>query len=361
MRLGIQAAIVGSEVVRGDISISDGVVEAVGLSPAGSGWAVPGFVDLQVNGFQGVDFLNAGADDIASAGTHLARAGVVAYQPTLITGPQATTLQAAGEIARAGDTTGARIIGMHLEGPFLSPQRAGTHPTNYLLEPDWHFLEPIMAAGPVTMVTLAPELPGATALITRLAAAGVVVSLGHSNATAAEAASGFDAGGRAVTHLFNAMRPFTHRDPGIVGTALSRSEVYLGVIADGVHLAPEALLTVWRAGGARTYVVTDAIAAAGMGPGRWSLGEVEVDVEGGTARRRDGTLAGSVGKMDESFRHLVALGVPLVDIVAMTSLNARRLMGLTEGNLKPGSAADVVVLDDGYLVKSVFIGGVGVT
>jgi N-acetylglucosamine-6-phosphate deacetylase len=361
MRLGAGAAIVGSEVVHGDISISDGVVEAVGLSPAGRGWAVPGFVDLQVNGFHGVDFLNAGAEDIVRAGHALARTGVVAYQPTLITGPRATTLHAAEEFARAGPTSGARVIGIHLEGPFLSPHRAGTHPLNYLQDPDWRFLEPIMAAGPVTMVTLAPELPGATALISRLAAAGVVVSLGHSDATAAQAASGFDAGARAVTHLFNAMRPFSHRNPGIVGTALSRSDVYLGVIADGVHVAPEALLTVWRAGASRTYVVTDAIAAAGMGPGQWRLGEVEVDVEAGTARRKDGTLAGSVGMMDESFRHLVALGVPLVDSVAMTSLNARRLMGLTDGNLTPGTAADVVVLDDGYRVSDVFIDGVGVT
>ena len=361
MRLGVGAAIVGSEVVPGDISISDGAVEAVGLSPAGSGWVVPGFVDLQVNGFGGVDCLSAGADDIVRAGHALARTGVVAYQPTLITGPEATTVQAVGEFARARGSAGARVIGIHLEGPFLSPQRSGTHPLSYLRDPDWRILEGIMAAGPVTMVTLAPELPGATALISRLAVAGVVVSLGHSDATAAQAAKGFDAGARAVTHLFNAMRPFSHRDPGIAGTALSRSDVYLGVIADGVHLSPEVLLTVWRAGASRTYVVTDAIAAAGVGPGRWKLGEVEIEVETGTARREDGTLAGSVGTMDESFRRLAALGVPLVDTVAMTSLNARRLMGLSEGNLSPGSVADVVVLDDGYVVKSVFIGGVGVT
>jgi N-acetylglucosamine-6-phosphate deacetylase len=218
-----------------------------------------------------------------------------------------------------------------------------------------------MAAGQVTMVTLAPELPGATELISRLASAGVVVSLGHSDATAAQAGKGFDSGARTVTHLFNAMRPFSHRDPGIAGTALSRSDVYLGVIADGVHLSPEVLLTVWRAAASRTYVVTDAITAAGMGPGRWKLGEVEVEVDGGAARRKDGTLAGSVGTMDASFRHLAALGVPLADIVAMTSLNARKLMGLKEGNLTPGSAADLVVLDDTNHITAVFIGGAEVT
>jgi N-acetylglucosamine-6-phosphate deacetylase len=217
-----------------------------------------------------------------------------------------------------------------------------------------------MTAGQVTMVTLAPELVGATELISRLASSGVVVSLGHSDATAAQAGRGFDSGARTVTHLFNAMRPFTPRDPGIVGTALSRSDVYLGIIADGVHLSPEVLLTVWRAAASRSYVVTDAIAAAGMGPGRWKLGEVEVDVDAGSARRQDGTLAGSVGMMDASFRHLAALGVPLVDIVAMTSVNARRLMGMARGNLTPGSAANLVVLDDGYQVIDVLIDGVGV-
>ncbi|HEX5671694.1 MAG TPA: N-acetylglucosamine-6-phosphate deacetylase, partial [Acidimicrobiia bacterium] len=298
MRLGVGAAIVGSEVVAGDVSIDGGAIEAVGLSPAGTGLAIPGFVDLQVNGFGGVDFLSAGADEITKAGIDLARTGVVAYQPTLITGPPATTLQAAGEFARAAGAGGARIIGVHLEGPFLSPQRAGAHPLNYLLDPDWRLLEPIMAAGQVTMVTLAPELPGATELISRLASSGVVVSLGHSDATAAQAGRGFDSGARTVTHLFNAMRPFSPRDPGIAGTALSRSDVYLGIIADGVHVSPEVLLTVWRAAASRTYVVTDAIAAAGMDPGRWKLGEVEIYVDAGSARRKDGTLAGSVGTMD---------------------------------------------------------------
>jgi N-acetylglucosamine-6-phosphate deacetylase len=352
---------VGSEVVAGDVSIEGGVIEAVGLSPAGTGLAIPGFVDLQVNGFGGVDFLDADTDDIVRAGVALARTGVVAYQPTLITGPPAVTLRAARVLAQARGSGGPQIIGIHLEGPFLSPKRAGTHPVRHLRTPDWGLLEPILAAGPVTMVTLAPELPGAIDMISRLVAAGIVVSLGHSDATAAQAGAGFDAGARTVTHLFNAMRPFAHRDPGIAGAALARGNVSLGVIADQVHVSPEALLTVWRAAANRSMVVTDAIAAAGMEPGLWSLGEVVVEVADGAARRKDGTLAGSVGTMDASFRHLAALEVPLSDIVAMTSLNARKLMGLAEGALMPGGAADVVVLDDAHRVKGIFIGGVGVT
>lgn len=361
MRLGVGAAVVGSEVVKGDISIADGVVEAIGLAPGGSGLAIPGFVDLQVNGFAGVDFLEADASDLERAGAALARTGVVAYQPTLITGPQEATLRAAAALARVDQTKGPRVIGIHLEGPFLSPLRGGAHPLAHLRDPAMELLNPIMAAGPVTMVTLAPELAGALELIARLTAMGVVVSLGHSDATAEQASTGFDAGARAVTHLFNAMRPFSHRDPGIAGAALARSDVYLGVIADGVHLSPEVLVTVWRAAATRAYTVTDAIAAAGSGPGRWTLGEVNIEVADGAARREDGTLAGSVGTMDQSFRHLTNLGVPPADAVAMTSLNARRLMGMADGSLAPGGAADIVVLNDGYGIEATFVGGVAVT
>lgn len=334
------------------------MIEAVGLSPAGTGLAIPGFVDLQVNGFAGVDFLTGEPEDIIGIGPALAATGVVAYQPTLISSPIDISFEAATVVAQAMGAAGPRIIGLHLEGPFLSPKRAGTHPLTHLREPDWDLVAPILEAGPVTMLTLAPELAGAEDLITRLTAARVVVSLGHSNATAPQATRGFDAGARAVTHLFNAMRPFSHRDPGIAGCAMARSDVYLGVIADDVHLSDETILTVWRAAPERMVVVTDAIAAAGMPPGRWTLGDVAVEVADGQARRQDGTLAGSVGTMDQSLRHLLSLGVPWPDVVAATSLNARRLMGMAQGTLTPGAPADVVVLDDGYRVLNTFVAGV---
>jgi N-acetylglucosamine-6-phosphate deacetylase len=334
-------------------------VEAVGLSPPGVGIAVPGFVDLQVNGFAGVDFLAADPDQILSAGAALAATGVVAYQPTLITSPLSRTIEAAGAIAQAGalPSRGARIVGIHLEGPFLSPRRPGTHPTELLREPDWDLVAPILAAGPVRMVTMAPELPGAGELITRLARAGVVVSLGHSDATAAEASAGFDSGARAVTHLFNAMRPFTPRDPGIAGAALSRESINLGVIADGIHLSAETILMVWRAAPDRMLIVTDAIAAAGDGEGTYTVGEVLVEVAGGVARRADGTLAGSVGTMDSSFRYLLDIGIPLADVVRATSETPRRLMGLPPASLRPGGLADIAVLDDRYRVIATLVGG----
>ncbi|HEU4750856.1 MAG TPA: N-acetylglucosamine-6-phosphate deacetylase [Acidimicrobiia bacterium] len=358
VRLGVGAAVVGSDLVTGDVEVSGGMVEAVGLAPAGTGLAIPGFVDLQVNGFAGVDFLSGEPDDIIGIGPALAATGVVAYQPTLISSPIDISVRAANVISQAMGALGPRIIGLHLEGPFLSPKRAGAHPLTHLREPEWDLVAPILEAGPVTMMTLAPELAGAVELITRLAGARIVVSLGHSDATANEAGRGFDAGARAVTHLFNAMRPFSHRDPGIAGCAMARSDVYLGVIADAVHLSDEAILTVWRAAAGRMVVVTDAIAAAGMPPGHWTLGDVGVDVSDGQARRQDGTLAGSVGTMDESFRYLVSLGLPLGDAVAATSSSARQLMGLPGGTLRPGEPADVVVLDDSYTVRRTIIGGV---
>ena len=352
------SALVGDDLVAGDVSIAGGRIEATGLSPAGTGLALPGFIDPQVNGFAGVDFLDASPEQLRAAGGAMAGTGVVAYQPTLTTSRLKETVSAAGAIAEAaGLRGGARIVGIHLEGPFLSPRRAGTHPPELLQMPDWEEMAIMLAAGPVTMVTLAPELPGAVDVITRLVEEGVIVSLGHSDATAEEAVPGFAAGATAVTHLFNAMRPFSHRDPGIAGVALARSSIYLGVIADRQHLADETTITIWRAASERMVVVTDAIAASGQGNGNWTLGEVSIEVRDGVARRSDGTLAGSTGTMDASFRNLLELGVPLADAVAATSRNARRMLGLEEEKLVPGASADIVVLDDNFHVVRTLIGG----
>jgi len=201
----------------GDVDIDDqGRVSAIGVPGPGTGLAVPGLVDLQVNGFAGVDFLTADLDGYQHAGAALARTGVLAYQPTLITSPPEPTTAALTTAAKAQATAsgGARILGVHLEGPFLSPQRPGTHPVRLLRTPDTALMRRLLAAGPVTQVTLAPELPGALDLIAACVQARVLVSCGHSNATATEAHTAFDHGARIVTHLFNAMRPFSHRDPG---------------------------------------------------------------------------------------------------------------------------------------------------
>ena len=359
MRLGVEAALVGDVLVPGDVEIVEGAVTSYGLaSSGGRGIAAPGFVDLQVNGFAGVDFLHADAGGYASAGAALLETGVTAYLPTFITSPEAQVIDALRRVPTASER-GPRIVGVHLEGPFLSASRLGAHPPEQRRDPELELAGRLLAAGPVALMTLAPELPGAAELVSFLHARGVVVSCGHTDATAAEAGMAFGQGVRTVTHLFNVMRPLGHRDPGIVGAALSRTDVIVQLIVDGTHLAPETVQLVWRAAAGRVALVTDAIAAAGVGDGVFTLGSVEVEVRAGVARRaEDGVLAGSVLTMIEAVRNLHALGVPLEQaLAAASSVPARVLGSRTLGRIGPGRPADIVVLDDGLRVERVLVGG----
>src|SRR3954468_1228727 len=302
MKLGVEAALVDGLLVRGDVEVDEGRIVAVGLSSPGRGIAVPGFIDLQVNGFGGVDFLDADADGYRRAGEALLETGVTAYLPTLITTPEHQLVAAMAEVP-AGDSR-PRILGMHLEGPFLSPNRLGTHEASARRDPDLALLDRLLDAGPVRLMTLAPELPGAEVLIDRLVERGITVSLGHTDADAAQANAAFDRGARSVTHLFNAMRPFLHRDPGIVGAALARDDVVVSIILDGIHLAPETTMVAWRAAGGRLALVTDASLAAGVADGEYSFGNLDVHVHEGPVRGPDGVLAGSVLTMIEAVRNL---------------------------------------------------------
>jgi N-acetylglucosamine-6-phosphate deacetylase len=362
MRLGVEAALVRGELVPGDLDIEDGRIVGVGLPGGTRGRvAIPGFVDLQVNGYGGVDFLSASTEDYRAAGEALLAAGVTAFQPTFITSAEAVTVEAIRALPLRG--SGPRVLGAHVEGPFLSPERPGTHPLEHLRAPDVELLDRLLDAGPVTQMTLAPELPGADALIERLRERGVAVSAGHTNATAAEAHHAFDLGVGGVTHVFNAMRPFRSRDPGIAGAALTRRGVVIGMVVDGHHLADETVRLVWACAAGRVALVTDAIAAAGGagGNGTFLLGDVEVAVEDGAApTREDGTLAGTVLTMIEAVRNLHSLGVPFEDAVgAATEVPARFLDRTDVGCLEPGAPADVVVLDDRLEIQTVLCAGSG--
>ena len=364
MHLGVAAAVVEGTLVRGDVEIVDGVVTRVGLRGGGSGFAIPGLVDLQVNGYAGVDVLRAEPGELVAMGAALAHDGVLAYQPTLVTSSPDRLRDALATVGQAtGLGDGARIIGAHLEGPFLSPVRAGAHPPAQLRQPNLDLLASFLVAGcDVTTVTLAPELDGADELIDELVRRGTLVSLGHTDATAVQARAGFDLGARAVTHLFNAMRPFAHRDPGCVGAALSRDDVTVMLIADGVHVAPEALLTAWRAARGRIVLVSDAIAAAGLGDGSFSLGDVPVTVEDGVSRLADGVLAGAVRPLAWGLRYLVELGVPIVEAVDSVTRAPAALVGRPELSLlRPGDPADLVILGDDFAVERVLRGGTEVT
>ncbi len=357
MRLGVEAAIVDGTLIPGDVDVADGRVAAVALAaPGGSGIAAPGFVDLQVNGFGGVDFAATDVAGYRRAGEALLETGVTAFQPTLITAPEEDIVEALRAVP--SEPIGPRVVGAHLEGPFLSPKRLGAHPAGARRDPDVALLERLLEAGPVTTMTLAPELPGALELVDRAHERGVVVSCGHSDATSEQATLAFDRGVRTVTHLFNAMRPLSHRDPGIVGAALARDDVVVQLILDGNHIADETARVVWRAAAGRVALVTDAIAAAGVGDGSYRLGSTEVRVLDGVVRRGDGVLAGSVLTMVDAVRNLHLLGVPLVDaIAAATSVPARALRHPSLGVLTLGGDADLVVLDDRLELRVVLVAG----
>jgi N-acetylglucosamine-6-phosphate deacetylase len=360
--LGVRHALVGDRLLRGDVRVEDGRVAEVGVLPAGpSGIAAPGFVDLQVNGFGGVDLLAAEPEDYATAGAALAATGVTAYLPTFITSPAESLERALGVLAAvAGDPAppGPRILGAHLEGPFLSPRWPGAHDPAHLRAPDPALAARLADAGPVALMTLAPELPGALDLVDELTARGIVVSCGHSDADAPAAHAAYDRGARAITHLHNAHRRFAHRDPGLGGVALVRPDVTVQVIADGHHLADEVTLGAWLAARERFSLVTDAMEAAGLGEGRYRLGDRTVEVAGGTARLPDGTLAGSVLTMDAAVRNVVALGVPEADaLLAATRTPARLLRREDVGHLAPGGPADVVVLGDDLTVRATLVAG----
>ena len=330
MRLGVEAALVDGRFVPGDVEIADGAIVAYALaSPNGRGLAVPGFVDLQVNGFGGVDFLDADAAAYRVAGDALLETGVTAYLPTLITSPAEELLAALREVPAGPERP--RILGVHLEGPFLSPRRLGTHVPSAQVDPDLELLERLLDGGPVRLMTVAPELPGAAALIERLLERGVTVSLGHTDATAEQANAAFDLGVGTVTHLFNAMRPFVHRDPGIVGAALARDDVIVQIILDGIHLARETAQIIWRAAAGRVALVTDAIAAAGMPPGVYQLAKqrVELSPSGRVALPGSPYLAGSALLMNVAIGNTVRFtGLPLDEVVAMASTRPADYLGI---------------------------------
>ncbi|MGH3332655.1 MAG: N-acetylglucosamine-6-phosphate deacetylase [Nocardioidaceae bacterium] len=364
-RLGVSAALVDGAFLPGDVEVDEDRVTRVGLPPSPGGRiAAPGYVDLQVNGFAGVDVMAADEEGIDQVSRALAAHGVTAWVPTLITAPTAETdraLEVLGRVlasGRARPEAGALPLGVHLEGPFLSPRRLGTHPAEHRRDPEAALMDRWRRSAPVVAVTLAPELPGALPMVAELSAAGVLVSLGHSDASAEQAHAAFDAGARTVTHLFNAMSPLHHRAPGLPGAALARTDVVVQLVVDGHHLEGDVVRTAWAAARGRVVLVTDATAAAGREDGAYSLAGVPVQVRGGAVRNDAGALAGSALTLDAGVRNAVALGVdPLEAILAATEAPAR-LLGRTDvGRLTPGGPADVVVLTEDLTVEEVLVAG----
>lgn len=320
---------------------------------------VPGYVDMHGHGGGGASFNSGTAEAGAAAvSAHLAH-GTTSMVASLVTDTHDEMVRCVRELALLVDD--GLLAGIHLEGPWLSPHRSGAHQPGSLREPDPASVDALLGAGDgaVRMVTLAPELAGGVEAVRRLAGAGVVAAIGHTDATYDIAREALDAGATVGTHLFNAMRPLHHREPGSVG-ALLEDDAHVELIADGVHLHPSILRTVFGAKRDRCLLVTDAMAAAAAEDGDYRLGPMAIEVRDGVARLADnGAIAGSTLTMDAAVRHcVVEAGLPLLDVVRAATLAPARVMGLPDvGALEPGRRADLVVLDDDLHVQRVMRAG----
>jgi N-acetylglucosamine-6-phosphate deacetylase len=317
---------------------------------------VPGFVDLHVHGGGGAQFMSGEPDECRRAARFHVGHGTTALLATTLTAPPAALLAAVRGIAAADDPA---IVGVHLEGPWLSELRRGAQDAAALRAPDPGELAALVAAGPVRLVSLAPELPGALALIERIVEAGAVAGLAHTDATYEQAVAAIDAGARHAVHVFNGMRPLDHREPGVIGAVLDHEAVTAEVIADGHHVHPAAVRLLVRTKGARaTVLVTDAIEAAGLPDGDYRLGSEPVQVRDGRAVTASGRLAGSTLTMDAAVRNACAWGIPLADALAMAATTPAAVLGLPKGRIAPGYDADLAVLDTELRPVATVVGGV---
>lgn len=328
---------------------------AVVRAPPG-GWIMPGLVDIHCHGGGGAGFDEGGVTARAAADFHRQR-GVTSIVASLVSAPRGALLRQVGELAPlVADGT---LMGIHLEGPYLSPTRRGAHDPATLREPDLGELRELLAAGAgtIAMVTLAPELPGALAAVDLLVARGVRVAVGHTDATAAQTRAALSHGATVATHLFNGMRPLHHREPGPVLAICEDRSVFAELIADGHHLAADVLRASMRLLGQRAVLVSDAVAAAGRPDGRYRLGGTEVALVGGVVRTTDGSLAGSTLTLASALRTTVESGVALAVAVHAATAAPAAALGLASGALAVGQPADLVVLDGSLAVSAVMRAG----
>ncbi len=366
--------VLDDRVEAGVIVVEDGLITSVAFHGGGAGAALPfvapGLVDVHVHGWGGHDAMgDAGALD--GMARSLLRHGVTSFLPTAVSAPLPALVEFADRVRGwipVAPSDGAEPLGFNLEGPFLSAVRRGAHDPAFLIDPaqvDEAALESLIDG--LRLITIAPERPGALELIARLRAQGVAVSMGHSAATYDEARAGFAAGGTTTTHLFNAMSGFDHRAPGLAVAALLDDTAWVELIADGHHVHPALWEVIGRLKPAdRLLLVSDAIALAGTGDGRASVGGLEVEVVGGRVTLvGTTTLAGSTIALDDAVRNLVASGFALPAAVAAACRNPLAMLGVTDrGRIEAGQRADLVELDDALRVRRVmrrgeWLGGAG--
>ena len=346
---------------RPDVELSDGLL-------------LPGFVDLQVNGYFGVELGDADDSGWTAVATRLTETGTTAFLPTFVTSPLDVTIGAlrraaqfapamAGPDLTGANPVGARVLGVHLEGPFIARSRPGAHNPAWIIAPDPAAIDALLSAGSglIRVMTLAPEVDGALTAIKQLSEAGVLVSVGHSDATAQQVSAAATAGARMVTHLFNAQRGLHHREPGVVGQALADNRLTSSLIADLHHVSAQVAALAFRAAPGRICLVTDAAACAGMPQGRYVLGGKPIELTAGDGTppvRADGTLAGSALRMDAAMANMIAIGIRLPDAVAASTRIPADLIGRSDlGRISPGGAADLTWLSDDLRAVATWVAG----
>ncbi len=369
-----------TEIPDAGILIRDGEIEAIGPRqgmrlPAGAQevvaaeqTAIPGFVDVHIHGAGGHDVMEASEEAMTAVARTVARHGTTSFVATTVTASPDDTCRSVEGIARyiatqhATDEPRAEVLGIHYEGPFISPVRRGVHPQEWIQLPSAEMLERFLraASGNARILTIAPELLGAAPCIDAAHKAGVVVAMGHTDATYEQTRAGMARGVRHAVHMYNAMRPFSHRDSGVIGAVLTSPEVTAELIADGVHVEEAAMRLLLQAkGSGRVILVSDGVSATGMPDGKYKLGKFEVTVSGGVCRNAEGNLAGSTLTLDRALRNIVALGISLPDAVRMLTVNPATLLGIEfkKGALRIGADADIVLLDEGLRVTNVWARG----
>jgi N-acetylglucosamine-6-phosphate deacetylase len=325
----------------------------------------PALFDIHVHGAAGHDVMEGTPEGVSHVSRFLATHGVGAWLPTLVTAAQDRTLRALEGLATLIEQKtlpGAVPLGIHMEGPFLSYKKRGVHPPEYLQAPSVDLFDRFWQAsrGNVRLITIAPELPGALELIRHASSLGVRVSLGHSDATAAETRAGIDAGGVSATHTYNAMRGLEHREPGMLGVVLDEEKLFAEIIADGLHVDPVAVRIFWRSKGAdRAILITDGLSPTGMPEGHYSLGTFDVDVVNGVCMHGN-VVAGSILTLDKAVRNFADFtGAPVATVARLAAANPAALTGFADqhGTIAPGRRADVVAFSpEGKLVATCIAG-----
>ncbi|OPL17459.1 MAG: hypothetical protein AVO38_00265 [delta proteobacterium ML8_D] len=329
------------------------------------GFIVPGFIDIHVHGGGGFDTMDGNYDAIKEISRAHSRFGTTAFLPTTMTMSKDRILKSLKSVNEAfvRGTGYSEVLGANVEGPYINPIRKGAQKEEDIRNASIdEFIEFNEASGNIIRITtVAPEMPGALDLIQWLHKHGIIISIGHSNATYEQAREGVKAGISHVTHIFNAMTGFAHREPGIVGAALFSPEIIVEMISDGIHLHPLAMKMVTKVKEMEKIIlITDAMRAAGMPDGSYELGGQEVSVKNGEARLADGTLAGSILTPDRAVRNMVDIaGISLVDAIRMATINPARRLGVEnrKGSLEPGKDADIVILNENFEVDETLVKG----